>query len=66
MASYVIVKFSTTKALISDILTLCDGIFDGLKGLFHKCNIFVLLTHYFLNVSTYFTLAFILYIFYFV
>ena len=32
MARYVIVKFSTARASISDILTLSDGIFNELKG----------------------------------
>ena len=32
MARYVIVKFSTARASISDILTLSDDIFDELKG----------------------------------
>ena len=32
MARYIIVKFLTTRTSISDILTISDGIFNGLKS----------------------------------
>ena len=61
MARYVIVKFSTTRTSISDILTLSDGIFNGLKGfmfiyftsvtfLYFKHTIFAKRTDFYLKV----------------